>query len=132
MKKNKASLVVKEWEAIARLDWKRARRNLKEKDPVVAGFFLQQSLEKFLKAFLLAHGWKLKKIHRLDALLDEAVRHNPHMEDFRGFCERVSGYYIADRYPPLGALEITCEDIKKDLIEAKKFIKEIFPGEEIR
>jgi hypothetical protein len=30
-----------------------------------AALFLQQALEKYLKAFLLQHGWKLKKIHTL-------------------------------------------------------------------
>ena len=39
-------------DAIARKDWKRADRNLKDRDSEAAGFFLQQSLEKYLKAFL--------------------------------------------------------------------------------
>jgi tetratricopeptide (TPR) repeat protein len=66
--------VADEWMQIARKDWRRAERNLKDRDPEAAGFFLQQSLEKYLKAFLLKHNWKLRKIHELDALLDEASK----------------------------------------------------------
>ena len=58
--------VADEWTLIARKDWRRAERNLKDRDSEAAGFFLQQSLEKYLKAFLLKHDWKLRKIHELE------------------------------------------------------------------
>lgn len=38
-----------EWIRVARKDWTRAERNLKDRDVEAAGFFLQQSLEKYLK-----------------------------------------------------------------------------------
>jgi hypothetical protein len=38
--------VADEWLQIARKDWRRAERNLKDRDSEAAGFFLQQSLEK--------------------------------------------------------------------------------------
>jgi HEPN domain-containing protein len=38
-----------EWIRVARKDWTRAQRNLKDRDVEAAGFFLQQSLEKYLK-----------------------------------------------------------------------------------
>jgi HEPN domain-containing protein len=75
--------VADEWMRIARKDWRRAERNLKGRDPEAAGFFLQQSLEKYLKAFLLKHNWKLRKIHELDALLDEASKLQPELETYR-------------------------------------------------
>jgi HEPN domain-containing protein len=102
---------------------------LEKGDAEASGFFLQQSLEKYLKAFLLQHGWRLRKLHELDALLDDAVKHAPDLENFRDLCERISGYYFADRYPPLGVLELTCADIKEDLIEAERFILTMFPAE---
>jgi len=126
------SLVLEDWLKIARKDWERTKRNLEGEDPEAAGFFLQQSVEKYLKAFLLKQGWKLKKIHELDALLDEAIKYAPPFQTFYKFCERITGYYFADRYPPLGALEMTCDDIKKDLVEAERFVKVMFPEEEIR
>ena len=123
--------VADEWMRVARKDWRRAERNLKDRDTEAAGFFLQQSLEKYLKAFLLKHNWKLRKIHELDALLDEASKCQKDLETYRDLCERVSGYYIAERYPPLSALELSSADIRRDLKEAREFVKLMFRGERL-
>lgn len=50
---------------------------MRDGDADGAGFFLQQALEKYLKAFLLSQGWKLKKVHTLQSLLDEAAAFMP-------------------------------------------------------
>jgi len=128
---NKKSGNIEDWIEVARKDWERVKRNLREQDVDAAAFYLQQSLEKYLKAFLLRHGWQLVKTHELDALLDEVIKYNSNFKTFYKLCERVSGYYLADRYPPLGALGLTCEDIENDLEEAEKFIKSMFPEEEL-
>ncbi len=123
--------VADEWVQIARKDWRRAERNLRDRDVEAAGFFLQQSLEKYLKAFLLKQNWKLRKIHELDALLDEAAKFQQELETYRDLCERVSGYYFAERYPPLGDFELSVADIRKDLKEAREFVKLMFPRERL-
>ena len=123
MKSQENSRATEDWKRIARTDWERVKRNLRDKDAIAAGFFLQQCLEKFLKAFLITHGWKVKNIHKLDTLLDQAVEYNAGLEAFYGLCERVSGYYLADRYPLLIPTELTCQDIERDLEEAKRFVK---------
>ena len=120
-----------DWMIIARKDWNRIFHMLDYDDVEASGVFLQQSLEKYLKAFLLQHGWKLRKIHELDALLDDAVRYNPELENYRDLCERVSGYYLAERYPPLGDFGLRSEDIEKDLNEARKFVITMFPLEKL-
>ncbi len=120
-----------EWLSIARKDWTRIRLMLENDDVDAAALFLQQSVEKYLKAFLLEHGWKLRKIHELDALLDDAAKYKSQLENFRGLCERISGYYFAERYPPLGELDLRSEDVKKALSEAKKFVKMMFPSEKL-
>lgn len=125
------SSVADEWIRIARKDWRRADRNLKDRDAEAAGFFLQQSLEKYLKAFLLKHNWKLRKIHELDALLDEASKFQHDVETYRDLCERVSGYYMAERYPPLSDFELSVADIRRDLKEAREFVKSMFPRERL-
>jgi HEPN domain-containing protein len=61
---------------------------LADGDAEGAGLFLQQALEKFLKAYLLGKGWRLKKVHTLQSLLDEAAVHNGGLLPFRGLCER--------------------------------------------
>jgi len=37
--------------------------------------------------------------------------------------------YFAERYPKLTAPELSSEDIKKDLEEAERFVKTMFPEE---
>lgn len=131
MKYQQDSLEPKDWKKIARKDWQRIERNLRDNDAEAAGFYLQQALEKYLKAFLLQHGWKLKKIHTLHTLLKNAAVYKPELESFRKLCQKVSGYYIIDRYPLFAASGLICEDIKKDLEEAKRFVKAMFPEENL-
>ena len=131
MKKKAEPSVAGDWLEIARKDWRRIGRNLRAHDLEAAAFFLKQSLEKYIKAFLLSRQWKLRRIHELDALLDEAVKHSPDVEEFRDLCERVSGYYFAERYPPLGTLDLGSEDLKRDLKEARRFVDHMFPGERL-
>ena len=126
MKKHEDSLVPEDWKKVAQKDWERIKRNIREDDAEAAGYYLQQSLEKHLKAFLLQHGCKLRKIHALHDLLSDAVIYNPNLEVFRSLCERVSGYYFADRYPPIVESKLTCKEIKKDIEEAERFIKTMF------
>ncbi len=95
-----------------------------------AGFFLQQALEKYLKAFLLSHGWKLKKVHTLQSLLDEATAFAP-VASLRSVCERVSGFYIGERYPSVGAEGLQLEDIRRELPEAWLLITKLFPDERL-
>ena len=88
-----------DWLVIAERDLRWVNRALDDDEPGVAGFFLQQALEKSLKAFLLHQGWSLRRIHDLKALLDDAVQYDPDLEDYRSICERVSIYYLIERYP---------------------------------
>lgn len=82
MKKKTEPSVATDWLEIARKDWKRIGRNLRARDFEASAFFLQQCLEKYLKAFLLSHQWKLRRVHELDSLLDEAVKHQADLENF--------------------------------------------------
>lgn len=88
-----------EWFAKAEQDLARVQRRLDEGDTEDAAFHLQQAVEKALKGYLLARGWKLRKIHDVEALLDEAVAGNAALEIFRVLCQQVSGYYLIERYP---------------------------------
>lgn len=93
MKDRSDSSYADDWLAVARRDWHRIHVMLADGDADGAGFFLQQALEKYLKAFLLRKGWKLKKVHTLQSLLDEASVFAPDIIPFRPICERVSGFY---------------------------------------
>lgn len=124
------SLYPADWLRVARQDWRRVHVMLSDGDAEGAGFFLQQSLEKYLKAYLLQRGWKLKRIHTLQSLLDEAAVHDGALMRFRPLCERVSGFYTAERYPSLGETGLAVEDIRRELAEARACIMALFPNEE--
>lgn len=96
-----------------------------------AGFFLQQALEKYVKAFLLSHGWKLKKVHTLQSLLDEAAAFAPDVASLRPVCERVSGFYIGERYPSVGSEGLQAEDVRRALPEARLLVAKLFPAERL-
>ncbi len=65
----------------------------------VAAMHIQQTVEKYLKGYLLSTGWELDRIHDLPALLDEAVARSNAFEQFRVFCETVNAFYFEARYP---------------------------------
>ncbi len=87
------------WLRIAEQDLRRVHRNFADDDPEDAGFRLQQAVEKFLKAYLIRHGWRLRRTHNLVDLLDAAVGYDPEFEHYRNVCNLVKDYYIGGRYP---------------------------------
>ncbi|MBI4330008.1 MAG: HEPN domain-containing protein [Chloroflexi bacterium] len=61
---------------------------------------LQQAAEKYLKGYLLAQGWKLRRIHDLEALVNDAIDYDKEFERFLDLARVLSGFYLKDRYPP--------------------------------
>lgn len=118
-----------DWRKIARQDWRRVRILLENDDAQGAGFFLQQTLEKYHKAYLLSKGWQLKRIHTLHSLLDDVMVFDGAFVGFRPLCERVSGFYLTDRYPTLGTVGLDREDVQKELPESRHLIEALFPDE---
>jgi HEPN domain-containing protein len=119
------------WRRLARRDWRRLHLLLDTGDTAGAGFFLQQALEKLLKGYLIERGWRLRKTHELDRLLDAAVAYGPQLIPYRALCERVSGYYLIERYPDADMTGSSPEQLRVDLEEAKQFVLALFPDEEL-
>lgn len=63
-------------------------------------YHIQQSVEKYLKGYLVLHGKKPPKIHELDTILNQIAAFDDSFNDFLNLCEKASRYYIEDRYPP--------------------------------
>jgi len=108
----------KEWLSIARKDWGRVDVLLRLDDVDGAAFFLQQAVEKYLKAFLLKQGWQLQRIHNLEILLEEALEYEPSFDEYRFSCQTISGLYLIFRYPngPKSALvESDIEGMKREI-----------------
>jgi HEPN domain-containing protein len=60
---------------------------------------LQESMERYLKGFLVAKGWTLKKTHDLDVLLIEAIRFDKRFDRFRDLADELTRDFFAQHYP---------------------------------
>ena len=116
------------WRRYALRDWRRARIMARAGDLQATGMFLQQAVEKYLKGFLMDQGWALRKTHELDLLLEEAIKHQPRLAAYRDVSERMSSYYLIDRYPNV-ASGLEARQIDSDAAMASALILTIFPDE---
>jgi HEPN domain-containing protein len=121
----KDSLYPKDWFRIAEKDFKRAGHLMSVDDPEGTGYHLQQAVEKYLKGFLLSKGWGLKRIHDLEVLLNDALQYERTLEQYRGLCQKISGYYVIDRYPLPSAATLTKKEVQVSMDEAAKLIKRL-------
>ena len=118
----KDSLYPQDWFRIAEKDFKRAQQLLKLEDPEGAAYNLQQAVEKYLKGFLLSKGWQLKRIHDLEVLLNDALRYEPALEEFRDLCQKTTDYYLLNRYPLPTSVSLTTKQVQNSIDQARKLI----------
>ena len=88
-------------------------------------FLLHQAVEKYLKGYLIFHGWKLKKIHDIYILLSEATEFNKSFEEFRDFGKKLTAFYYEDRYPPGPTPNVSKEEAEETLDKAERIIDKI-------
>lgn len=60
---------------------------------------LQESVERYLKGYLIAVGWPLQKVHNLAILLDHAVRFDARFDAFSDLCEELTSQFWNQHYP---------------------------------
>lgn len=120
---SKESLYPKDWFAKADNDLRAAEVLFKAQNIESASFHVQQVIEKYLKGYLLLKGWKLRRIHELDELLDEVIGYNPDFERFRSLCEVATEYYIEDRYPFMISSQLSDHEIKNAINETRELVK---------
>jgi HEPN domain-containing protein len=114
-----------DWFRIGQRDLDRARRLLAFDDAEAAAFYCQQAVEKYLKGYLLARSWRLRRIHDLEALLNDAVKRDPGFEQFRESCRKMTQYYIEDRYPFTVPSKLTKDEVAESLAAAEAVIARI-------
>ncbi len=102
-----------DWLRIADKDLRRARLLMEHEDADGAGFYLQQAVEKYLKALLLANGCKLRRTHDLEALLNEALQFDGRLESHRDLCLELSAFYFAERYPLMAEEVISLSAVRR-------------------
>lgn len=114
------------WFRIAEDDLSAARILLSQDGPTaISAFHLQQAVEKALKGFLISRGWGLRRLHDLDLLLTEALRHEPTLERYSDLCEELDGFYVGERYPDVGAPPIAEEILVERATEVEAMLDEL-------
>lgn len=109
--------VVREWLDEANEDYSFAMVNLEDQDQ--AQFFrkicfhFQQATEKYLKAFVVAIGLPLRKIHDLTELVRMCQKVDPSFDEIIEEAELLTDFYVDTRYPAHWPMEI-------DRVEAEK------------
>ena len=86
---------------------------------------LQQAAEKYLKGYLIYRGWKLKKTHDLARLVADLASYDRGLEQHLDSLQRVSQYYLGERYPPLLDEPPTPEDIEASLQVIEQVVQHI-------
>lgn len=101
MKKNRFKKLVKEWIIKAQNDLETAEIIFKEKGPTdTLCFHCHQSVEKFLKAYLVFKDIHFEKIHQLWILAKLCSAKDKEFLKFEEELKTLDAYYIESRYPP--------------------------------
>ena len=58
----------------------------------------------------------------MDALLDEAIVHDVSLETFRSVCQKITAFYVVERYPLIIDTGVTEEEVHSALEQATELI----------
>ena len=107
--------IISEWVTKADEDFEFALVNQKEGRPFYAQicFHFQQSVEKYLKAYIIAKGLEFIRSHELPLLLDICLSKDNSFEELREDCEYLTTFYIETRYPVTWPMQFTNQESKK-------------------
>ena len=116
--------IIQEWFIKAQSDLKEAEFLLRHNRSLEnVAFFIHQAAEKYLKAFLIKHGWELEKIHDLEKLVKECVKMDKSFSKFAEPLRKITRFYFESRYPMGYEVKYSKEEIKDALNEIKKLTK---------
>lgn len=118
--------LLKEWLSYAKENMLFAKAGMKEDFAPyhTICFLCQGSAEKYLKGYLISRGWKLKKIHDLNQLIEGASRHDKSFENLYPDAEILNEYITEGRYPGDLPFESIAEKDATEAIEAAEKIEE--------
>jgi HEPN domain-containing protein len=116
---------VKAWFSKASNDLRAADLDLTADPPLLddIAFHCQQAIEKSIKGFLVAKRKTFKKVHDLDELSRTAIECDVSLEPILQPAMELTVYATMYRYPSVE--ELTLNDLKDDLVLAKKVYGEI-------
>jgi HEPN domain-containing protein len=119
-----------EWQAFAKENLLYAKAGIKEDFAPyhTVCFLCQGSGEKYLKAYLISHGWELKKIHDLKELIGYALNYDRSFDELFPVAEVLNRYIAEGRYPGDLPFESIGENEAKEAIEAAEKIEQFVLG----
>lgn len=118
--------IVEEWVERGNHDLEAAKLLLSEEGYFdVVLFHIHQAVEKYLKGYLICNGWKLKKIHDIEALITEVVKFDVEFQEYLDFSRRLTAYYYEERYPPGPPPDYSKKEVEKTMIKAHDLITRI-------
>jgi len=82
-------------------------------DNEIVCFHCQQTLEKYLKGYLIAVTGELQEGHNLLKLCKKAMQHDHEFNQFLKDMAFVNAFYIETRYPALDPLVVSKEDTEE-------------------
>lgn len=90
---------------------------------------LQEAVERYLKGFLIANGWRLVKTHDLEVLLHEAIARDARFDQFRPLAMELTEDFFAQHYPgeDLTAVGQNFEDHLRQTEQLVKLIEQTLP-----
>ena len=114
--------ITREWIAKAEGDWRVANSQNRSRTPVYDAicFHAQQTVEKYLKAWLSEQGTNFPKIHDTEILLNMCVHTLPELAPFDQDARYLTTYAVEIRYPGVTAAETHA---KKCIVAARKMRK---------
>ena len=91
---------------------------------------LQESVERYLKGYLVAKDWTLKKTHDLDVLLIEATRYDSRFDRFRDLADELTEDFFAQHYPGGDWTDLgkNYESLRRQAGELIELIRQNLPG----
>lgn len=115
-----------EWVEKAEADYKAAvdlNRRRKEPLPDMVCYHCQQCLERYLKAYLVAHGITPPPIHSLVQLLNLCAVHDPKLAVQLPLVRILNPYSILIRYPGMSATVAEAQDAIKTARRLRKILR---------
>lgn len=121
MKNN--SILKDEWFEKGKRDLETARLLLAENHYAdIIAMHIQQAVEKYLKGYLLYHGWKLEKTHDIEKLIVDSMQFTDAFEPYLDFARKITAYFKESRYPLDMPVDYPVNEIKGSLKIAEEFI----------
>lgn len=85
-------------------------------------FHIHQSIEKYLKGFLIYNGWNLEKIHDLIKLIEEAIKIDKSFKRYVVPLRKITNFYFESRYPVGYKVKYSKQELRKSIVQAKSLI----------